>query len=482
MKVFDIVPNRFFSILLGKNQNVYIETLMVIRKAFKQEIYIEKASLINMLVECFTDLTVPLDIAAEMEELESDLSDLDLNEPQSITYSAIAHLIIRRLRNTGWIETEYKQRSYDEIITLPPYSVSMIEFLYSITQDDTKAYKAYAFNTYSALKTVTGDDSQDYVFTALEAAYDNCNLLTDSLKILLNNIRRYHQILNNAITANDILRDHFEGYQIMVNERIFHPLVTKDSVQRFKIPVMTMIDQIRSNVELREKIVSLGLKEKRYLNHESGMEDVIQKLYEIFDTFEGVDLLMQEIQIKNTAYTKASIDKMIYLLNHDRSIKAKMADLLMRYFAFNEDQKKIVSSAIKLFQQNYIDEKSLYARSGRRVRSTETPFNIQPGNEIEQEKDLDEFLLSARNTYSHQRVIQHMHKMFGDKKVLHSEDINVNNEESFILLILASMKTGEKRTFYDVEFLEGYIEKNSYRYPHIIFIRKGEGYNDKPLD
>ena len=285
MKVFDVIPGRFFSILTGRNQNVYIETLMVLRKAFKQELYIEKANLINMFIECLTDLSVPLDIEEELEELGTDASDLNINETQSVTYSAMAHLIIRRLRNTGWIETEYKQRSYDEIITIPPYSVSMIEFLYSITQEDTQTYKTYAFNTYSALKTVISDDSQDYVFTAMQSAYENCSMLVDSLKVLLNNIRRYHQILNHTITANDILKDYFEGYQILVNERIFHPLVTKDSVQRFKIPVMMMIDQIRSDEKLRERIVSLGQKEKRYLDFESGMEDVVQKLYEIYDTF-----------------------------------------------------------------------------------------------------------------------------------------------------------------------------------------------------
>lgn len=482
MKVFDIIPSRFFSILAGKNQNVYMETLMVLRKAFKQELYIEKANLVNMFIECIADLSVPLDIEEELVELGTDASDLNIDEHQTISYSALAHLIIRRLRNTGWIETEYKQRSYDEIITLPPYSVSMIEFLYSITQEDMQTYKTYAFNTYSALKTVISDNSQDYIFTAMQSAYENCSMLVDSLKVLLNNIRRYHKILNHTITTNDILKDYFEGYQVLVNERIFHPLVTKDSVQRFKVPVMMMIDQIRSDEKLRERIVSLGLKEKRYLDFESGMEDVVQKLYEIYDAFEGIDRLMQEIQTKNTAYTKASIDKMIYLLNHDRSVKAKMAEILMKFFTFNEDKKKMISSAIKLFQQNYMDEKSLYARSGRKVRSSDLPLKIQPENEEEQEKELDEFLCSARNTFSHQRIIQYMVNMFGDREVLHSDEIPVTDDESFILLILASLKTGEKRTFYDVEFLEGTINKNSYRYPRIRFIRKGERTNDKYMD
>lgn len=483
MKVFDVIPCKFFSILTGKNQMVYVEILMVLRKAFKNELYIDKANIINMFIECLADLVIPLDIEAELEESEEvDVSDLDANEPQAVTYSAVAHLIIRRLRNTKWIETEYKQRSYDEIITLPPYSVSMIEFLYSITQDNTQAYKSHAFNTYSSLKAVLSEDSEEYRFTAMESAYNNCCLLVDSLKVLLNNIRRYHQILNNSITANDILKDHFEGYQTLVNERIFHPLVTKDSVQRFKIPVMTMIDQIRSNKELREHIVSLGIKEKRYLDTESGMADLVQKLYEIYDTFEGIDRLMQEIQNKNTTYTKASIEKMIYLLNYDRSVKSKIVDILMKYPNLKENHRNAVFLSINLFKQSYMDEKSLYVRSNRKVRSTEPPLKIQNKNAEECDNEMNEFLQSIQSLYSHKRVIQYMQKEFGNRKILYSNEMFINDAESFVLLILASLKSGEKRTFYDVEFLDEYIEQNNYRYPKIRFIRKNGGNYDNPMD
>ena len=243
-----------------------------------------------------------------------------------------------------------------------------------------------------------------------------------------------------------------------------------------------MIDQIRADEKLRERIVSLGLKEKRYLSFDSGMEDVIQKLYEIYDTFEGIDRLMQEIQIKNTAYTKASIDKMIYLLSHDRSVKAKMADIIMKFFTFSEEQKNMVSSAIRLFQQNYLDEKSLFARSGRKIRSTEPSLRIQAENEKEKEKALDEFLSSARNAFSHQRIMQYMGNLFGDKTIIHSDEMPVTDDENFILLILASLKIGEKRVFYDVEFLDGTIYKTRYRYPKIRFIKKRKETNDRHMD
>lgn len=482
MKVFDVIPGQFFRILTGKNRNVYVEILLSLRKAFKNELYLDKEGLINIFAECLGDLMIPIDIEAELEEALSDLSDINIEGPQSITWPSMAHLVLRRLRDTNWIEIEYKQRSYDEIVTIPPYSVSMIEFLHSITQENTQSYKSYAFNTYSSLKTVLSDDSEDYLFTALESAYTNCNLLRDSLKVLLNNIRRYHQILNNSAAANDILKNHFEGYQVLVNERIFHPLVTRDSVLRFKVPIMTMIDKIRSNEELRKRIVALGIKERQYNDPESGMEELSQKLYEIYDTFEGIDRLMQEIQNKNTAYTKASIDKMIYLLNYDQSVKTKLADILMKYSDLEEDKKEVISSSVKLFKQSYVDEKSLYCRSNKKIRSFEPPEKIKITKIEHPENELSDFLKSVKSLYSQQQVAEYMEKEFGSRRVLNSRELDIKDDRSFVLMLLAAMKSGEKRTFYDVEFLEGYIENEGYRYPNMRFIRKGEGNNDKPLD
>jgi hypothetical protein len=120
-----------------------------------------------------------------------------------------------------------------------------------------------------------------------------------------------------------------------------------------------MIDKIRSNEELRKRIVILGIRERQYNDMESGMEELSRKLFEIYDTFEGIDRLMQEIQNKNTAYTKASIDKMIYLLNYDQSVKTKLADILMKYPYLGEQKKEFVSSSVRLFKQSYIDEKIL---------------------------------------------------------------------------------------------------------------------------
>ena len=46
MNLFDKIPENFFSILVSKNKNLYIDALFVLRDAFKQEMSISKENII----------------------------------------------------------------------------------------------------------------------------------------------------------------------------------------------------------------------------------------------------------------------------------------------------------------------------------------------------------------------------------------------------------------------------------------------------
>ena len=72
-------------------------------------------------------------------------------------------------------------------------------------------------------------------------AHGNTVKLVDELKTLHNNIRRYHQALNEYATVNDILRGHFDEYKNLITDRIYHPLKTLDSVPRFKNPIIKIL-------------------------------------------------------------------------------------------------------------------------------------------------------------------------------------------------------------------------------------------------
>lgn len=105
MKLFQLIPDNLFSILASKNKKVYIEALFVLRKAFKQEMVISKTDLVAMLIANLDEMIMDLDLSEENETAEE---SGPVGGKSLGTLSAAAHFLLRRLRETGWVDVEYQ--------------------------------------------------------------------------------------------------------------------------------------------------------------------------------------------------------------------------------------------------------------------------------------------------------------------------------------------------------------------------------------
>jgi len=465
MKLFDVIPGNLFSILVSKNKALYAETLFVIRKAFKQEMTIRKEDLVSMLIFNLDEAILELDMEAEQDEFQDDGA---VKSGQSL--SAKAHHLIRRLVETGWIEVEYQVDSFDENITLPDYSVKLLNLLYSFTDENVREYNSYVYSTYSALRTADAE-RDDFMLNALITAYDNTIKLVDELKTLHNNIRRYHQALNEYATANDILRGHFDQYKELIVDRIYHPLKTLDSVPRFKMPILKILGDWLSDLSVRQKMAAQAVQRGKYANADEAMENIIVMMGEMSDIYENIDGMLEEIDRKNNAYTRASIEKMQYLLNTDRSIKGKLVDILSSGDKQIDKLIDRMSDSIDIFRQGFIDEKSLYTKRNANARKEGTPLPLK--ETVIDDKELESIIKKMNRLYNHQQVLAFVDRLMAGRHIINSSDIKLENDDDFILLILAALKTGEKGLPYKVEFGRGTMDCCGYKIPEMRFIRKG---------
>lgn len=474
MKLFEVLPQNLFSILVSKNRNLYVDALFVLRKAFKQEMTINRSDLVAMLVANLDEAMLEIDMEAEKTEFDS--QEEGAKEDQGL--SATAYYILRRLRDTGWVEVEYQMDSFEENLTLPDYTVKLINLLYSFTDETVREYNSYVYSTYSALRTAD-NERDDFMYNALLTAYDNTIKLVDELKTLHNNIRRYHQTLNSYATANEVLKGHFDEYKTQIMDRIYHPLKTLDSVPRFKIPIIKILTDWLSDFELRQKIAGQAVLRGKHQTQEEAMDDIILKMGEISDIYDGMDSMLEEIDRKNSAYTRASIEKMHYLLNTDRSVKGKLVEILSADISKTGWLQEVLANSANLYMQRYIDEKSVYTKANRSVRKEGKPLGLT-------EMDLDAefgrdavsgFMEKARKLYSHQKVVSFIERKMAGKSVVNSSEMGLENDEEFILLMLAALKNGEKNLSFGVEFYDGYLKSEGYRIPNMRFVRKGSEKN-----
>lgn len=126
MGLFEYIPARFFSILVSEKRELYVEALFILRLAFKTELVIRREDLTAMLIDSLEAGILQADFSEEAEEMGAEKESLD-------GISGKAHLLIRKLRDTGWLEIEYEKDSFDENITIPDYAIRVINLLYELS-------------------------------------------------------------------------------------------------------------------------------------------------------------------------------------------------------------------------------------------------------------------------------------------------------------------------------------------------------------
>ena len=150
MNLFDILPENLFSILSSPNKRIYMDALFVVRESFVQEMSIPKDELAIL-------------ISSKMEDELLQIQEDDDNEGLENSLSERAYYILRRLKWAGWIETEIEERTFEENIILPDYTIEILNLLYTLTHKKNLEYNSYAYQTYATLKVaITEEHSRLY--------------------------------------------------------------------------------------------------------------------------------------------------------------------------------------------------------------------------------------------------------------------------------------------------------------------------------
>jgi len=393
MELFERIPQRLFSILTSSHKDIYSAALFVVRDVFRMELVIRKEELAGRIAD-----------ALELRLYSADFGDEEMEEdarPESAdtaTAMGKAYFILRRFQRDGWIEEEQDSDSFDVNITIPDYSIKIINLLYDLTEEETREYNSYVYATYAALK--NAGENEDYYYNALRTAYRNSEDLVNELKTLFNNIRRYQKRAEGMLDVNKLLKQLLVSYRQQIIDTVYYPLKTIDSVPRFKNPILTILALWNEDPDIQEKIVAQGMRSNVYKTEDEGHRDIIDKLNFIEDTFNTVEDLIASIDRKHNDYTNASIDRIRYMMNSDRSIKGKLIEILKR--SQRPQIMEQMRDAAVAYAHSYYDEHSLYQR-----RADREPFK---GNAIRQsdtegrtEMEQD-FLKAIRQQYSSKKI------------------------------------------------------------------------------
>lgn len=463
MYLFDHIPEQLFQLLASPNKSIYIQAMMTLYKAFQSDWSIKRSDLVIMLVDDLDDMF-------NQYVFSEDESEKDMTDKTSSSY---AHFLLRRLKEYGWIEIEYADDSFNEMISIPDYSFKIIQVLYEIASDAKDSeYNRYVYSTYSVLKT-SSELKQEYMM-AVNSAYNQTIELLQKLKMLLNNIKRYHRQLSAHKDMNQILIEHFDDFKATLSDKIYYPIKTFDSVHRYKNPILNYVKNWLYDEDVVESMSSeVWMRERQKKNNneqkvrEEAKEDAVMKMVKIIDIYENMDGLLKVIDKKNSDYTRATLDRIEFLLNTDRSVKGKVREIIK---ALHQDTTPLwhqrINDCIAISTQDILDEKSLYV-----PRNKKTAINKQREKmrtDIDRDKILKEaidFKNYVHNAYSQEKIYQYMLDLMGEVETIEAKDIPISNDHEFISTMLGVMSSDDQNSKYTVRFKKEELKKKGYTIP-----------------
>jgi hypothetical protein len=455
LKLFDVVPGNFFSILSSGNRELHYDALMILHEMFRYELNIRVVDYIASLIAILENRSF---------EIEGD------EEPQEggLTLSAKARLILDRLIKTGWVDKEFLDSSFIEIITPRNYAIPVMRLLSELGDDTLQEYNSLVFATYSGLKHAMSEN-QSHLYEALLSAKSNTEHLQYSLRTLYHAIRGFLRGIAPQQEVNTLLEEHFLEYKKM-SDRIYHPIKTMDSVHRYMVPIQSLLADLMSDDHLMRTMRDRAISIRSY-SEEDAEEEIQRDIDFIMDFYQAVGGLVSEIDRKHSNFTKSSIEKIQYLMTADHTIKGKLAEVLTLYSSGSEDEKTeiagIMESHIYANRQEFFDEKSLYHRNVRNRRIDRDALSISLGDGLS--SVAKDFLMERiASAYTKSRIKEYLDGLFTENAdAVYSESIRIADESEFIMLILALIRQGEDGLPYKIEILKGQAYRDGYIIPNM---------------
>ena len=460
--MFETLPPSFFNLLVSKNRDLYISALFVLRRAIRQDLYLTRDDLVRRIT-----------ISLEEKIKEAHLDEEDQVDQEDLeNTTSKAYFIIRKLRDYGWINIDFNAKnSFEEYIAVPAYASMGINFLYALSEGAETEYNSMVYSVYAALK-MADTENNDY-YNALQSAYKNTERLNESLSNLYYGVRSIEQRIAENIDINDVVRIHFTEYIEKLHDKFYHPYKTFDSIQRYRMPIIKMLKNWQSDSSIRKKMIELGKTKKPDMNNTELFEYITSLYQYILQTYENIEEKMDIIDKKIFDYTASSIDKMKHLISIDESYKGRITYLIKELNDHKEDSEELVDIIQDFFDLStleYAHQEGLYTK--REITINPDIPVIEIFTEEKTGEDVNEIFDKIRQGYNLSKIKEFIVSHAENKKIVTMEDLNIKDDEDFILSILAMLRGDEKELPCKVEFDEGYLKIRNYLVPNIKFIMK----------
>lgn len=481
MELFDIIPENFFTILSSKNKRLYTACAM---QAFA--VY-ETGSILGVERKLIADeLTIYLEHNPDL--LDNDCSTEFEGEVDDPTNKRdIANLVLRRLEECGWIYIDITS-NYEEILNFTDTAITIIEALqeicpqeisYDYYDDDDYAtptfqsivnpneYKGYIYTIYSLLT----NENVDYPLMISEV-FKNTKMLIRSLRKMDSRIKDY---INSVVETSEIkdLMKNLMDYNSEIFEPTYSKIKTADNINKYRLDIVTRLENIASNQIAMEQIASDYM--YRFRNPDLAMDKANRDLDEMVDVFNSLDDFITGIDEKNKTYINSTIGKVKFLLTEEDNIIGKLNSIL-KYFKWQNSRGKQdkalndIKSIINLPSVKGYSDSSLYSPRGKYTRNDFSDIDLDRFDF----EGLDEGILRGfRSKYDPQFIKDFILTNLKEDGTLTASDVidDYGTVDEALTCIFVLIYASENR--FKIEKLDNMIETNYFRMANFKITKEG---------
>ncbi len=449
------IPDSFWSLFRSKNRQIYIDALLQVNEEYQySNYYLSREICIQTLSDYFAKQKVTL----EQEEAED---DFDLLEPLSTR-------IVNWLLRTGWLRKVEDYHSMTVNIVIPDYAAMFVDTFVHLSGEDEDETQVYIQNVYAILFAFKNDPRSN--ISLLKTALVNTRKLNKTLQDILHNMDKFFSSLLEQKFYGDLLKEHLDGYVEEIVRKKYHILKTSDNFYLYKADIKKWLGEMRQNLPWLEQVC---VRNKQLRGKEIQVNELIKQIDMIERGFDDIEHRIINMDKEHTRYIRATVTRLQYLLNKEDNMKGLVIQLL-NHLSESEEQEEQeigkISSLMNLSQMTIISEKSLYKRRRTKQDFVEGLLPEEETEELTGEEILK--LNKIKNRYSRREVEEFILRKMKDGRLEVTKD-TISSTEDFEKLVLAYDSSTRKDSPYRVKE-QGIIDNGKYRYPNLVFERKGK--------
>jgi len=467
VNLFQIVPENFFKPLTSKYKNTYIDCLLLIYNTYKSELSfgVDKEIIIAELENYFD--------SASTTEMIFDEDDHEIARDSR----AKANAIIRRLKDSGWIEYELAN-DFKVKVNLFDYAATTIESFQKIIKNEELEYQSLVSQIHATLLNRDGY-SKPYEYI-IKRVIENTEELMVGLKKLNTNIKKYIDAITNEKSAGEIVQDFFV-YHKDIGSKAYHRIKTSDNISHFRSSIIENLYGILNDENIMNRAVQ-GYIELEQIADQVEAQDLLRsKILSIISAFRNYDDIISEIDYKNAKYIGSAVARAKFLLTNTNNAEGKISKILA-YLSdqfnaddtinLNDDVDDALLGIFNIFPQGFIDSDSLYVVPISRKMSLPEVLGDNLGLSDEA-RALRKLAMQERskNRFSRKNINQYVETVLHENKSVLASMLPLDSKRDLIRVIFISLYGRDKKSIYKTTPLDEAISANDFRFRDFIIER-----------